>query len=288
LSLSIVVPVRQAQRTLLPAIDNLLAECRGLPAEVIVVCSADDETSRLIADRTDAQLQVIVKPGRHSVPQLRRDAVRQSQAEFIVITEDHCLVPAGWVRLFLELPSKHPASAWGGPVSNGRRSLLGWCQYFTRYSAFLPPGNRGYTKALPGNNACYRREHLIELAGELSDGFWEAEFNTVLAECHGPFWFEPALGVEQRQHRGLIEYFSLRYRHGRCYGARSGRPISAIFPAVTAILMWRAFRNVWRRGEKIFLFLLVSPLLSGYFLAWALGEMTGYLRGPGDSCSDTD
>lgn len=285
MKLSVVIPVRRATKTLRGCVASMRAACDGLDAEVIVAYATGDETAEMAAVLTGVRL--VRAEGRRSVPQLRRDGVRAAMGEYVLITEDHCTVDAGWARALLSAAEAYPASGWGGPVRNGRRSWLGWAHYFTRYTAFLPPGQAGPTRHLPGNNAMYRRVDLTAFAGELTDGFWEAEFNTVLTRERGPFRYVPEAVVEQRQMRGLFEYFTLRYRHGRCYGARCGQRHSAVFFFVAALLFVRGLRAAVRNGEAG-RFAMVAPLLVVYYFAWAAGEMVGYLAGAGDSCSDTD
>jgi len=283
--LSVVIPVRRATATLALCVDSMRAACAGIDAEIVVVYSAADETAGIAAAL--AGVRLVRVEGKRSVPQLRRDGVRAAEGEFILITEDHCTVNADWAATLLRAAEQHPASAWGGPVRNGRTSWLGWAHYFTRYTAFLPPGRTGYCPHLPGNNALYRRDDLLSFATEWGDGFWEAEFNAVLRRERGPFWYVPEAVVTQRQQRGLFEYVSLRYRHGRCYGARCGKPHSAVFFFVAALLFWRGLRAAVQNGEAG-RFCVVSPLLAAYYCAWAAGEMAGYLAGAGDSCADTD
>lgn len=279
------IPVRRATTTLETCVASIKEACEGLEAEIVVAYASGDETS-MIASRLRG-VRLVRGEGRRSVPQLRRDGVRAAFGEFILITEDHCTVERDWVTSLLQAAGDHPASAWGGPVRNGRTSWLGWAHYFTRYTAFLPPGRTGYCAHLPGNNALYRRDDLLSLATEWSDGFWEAEFNTVLRAARGPFWYVPCAAVTQQQRRGLFEYVFLRYRHGRCYGARCGKPHSAVFIFVALLLFWRGARAAARHGKGL-RFCVAAPLLAVYYAAWAAGEMAGYLAGAGESCNDTD
>ncbi len=285
MKLSIVVPVRKARVTLEQTIASLLLSCKGIDAEVLVAYASEDETCEIVEQLQGVRL--LRANGKYSVPQLRRDGVRAAQGEFVLITEDHCTVAPDWAAKLLAATGQHPASGWGGPVINARESWLGWTHYLTRYTAFLPPGKAAYTRHLPGNNALYRKDDLLSLATEFADGFWEAEFNVVLTRERGPFWYTPEAPVKQQQQRGLIEYASLRYRHGRCYGARCGKPHSAIFFFVAALLFWRGLRASVNNGLTL-RFALSSPLLAVYYAGWAAGEMVGYIAGAGDSCSDTD
>ena len=285
MKLSVVIPVRRATKTLDLCVASMRNACAAIDAEIVVAYATDDETAA-IAGRLHG-VRLVRVDGNRSVPQLRRDGVRAALGEFILITEDHCTVEADWAQTLLRAAEDHPASAWGGPVRNGRVSWLGWAHYFTRYTAFLPPGRAAYCEHLPGNNALYKKADLLSFATVWSEGFWEAEFNVVLRNERGPFWYVPEASVTQRQQRGLLEYVSLRFRHGRCYGARCGKPHSAIFFFVAALLFWRGLRAATRHGEAR-RFCVVSPLLAIYDAAWAAGEMAGYLAGAGDSCRDTD
>ncbi len=285
MKLSIVIPVRRATKTLAECVASMRTTCHGLDAEVIVAYATEDETARLAEQLSGVRLVRAV--GRRSVPQLRRDGVQAAQGEYVLITEDHCIASNDWARTLLQAAEAHPASGWGGPVQNARRSWLGWVHYLTRYTAFLPPGKVGFTRHLPGNNALYRREDLAALSEEWRGGFWEAEFNEVLVRGQRPFWYVPEACIDQRQMRGLLEYVSLRYRHGRCYGARCGKPHSAVFFFVAALLFVRGLRAAVRSGKAV-RFGTAAPLLIVYYFAWAAGEMVGYLAGAGNSCSDTD
>ncbi len=291
-----VVPIRLAQHTARATLSSLLEQCRDYPAEVIAVVSSDDPTLDSVRDLNHPRLRVIVKQGRAGVPQLRRDAVLASQAPFVMIAEDHCLYPSGWIRGLVEVVEKRGVAVSGGPVENGRTSYTGWAQYFTRYSGFMPPVTDGPIRGLPGNNACYRRELLISHRELLTAGFWEAEFNHAVLPETGPFWMSPSLAISAHQVRGTLEYASLRYRHGRCYGARRVASVSSgerrwlLLQAslIPATLFARAARAIFRKRRRRKEFFLTTPLLLIYFGAWGLGELVGYLFGSGSSCLETD
>jgi len=296
LDVAVAMPVRRAERTIRATIDSLLAQCRGLSCQIVVAVSAEDPTRELLHNFSSPNLRIITAPGKWGVPQLRRDAVSATEADLVVIVEDNCLFPDGWLSGLVECSRRSGASVCGGPVRNGRRTLVGWAQYFTRYTTFLPPMAEGETPGLPGNNAIYTRAILRENADLLQEGFWEAEFNRELIRRGHRLWMCPDLAVEQRQHRGAFEYIPLRYRHGRCYGARRVRVASPELlrklwtraPLIPAVLFGRSVRAVLRRRSHRMLFAIVSPLVLIHILAWAAGEIVGYALGAGCSCVETD
>jgi glycosyltransferase involved in cell wall biosynthesis len=292
--ISVIVPVRQAEATIRRTLESLEAQCAECNAEIIAVVAESDGTSRLLREFRSPHVRVLVQPSELGVPQLRRDGVLAARAPYLVITEDHCTFPEGWLRR-LAGGIREQGGVVGGPVRNGNRSFSGWAQYFTRYSAFLTPALRGATGALPGNNAIYSRADIEPYLPLLKEGFWEAEFNHSLAAARHPFWMEPELAVEQHQERGAFAYMPLRFRHGRCYGWRRTRHapslrlrLLAAVPLVPLLLYLRAARKVFAKPGYAGRFLLTTPLLLCYFTAWAAGEASGYLFGPGADAWDTD
>lgn len=292
--ISIVVPVRQAELTIADTLKSLMAQCKGQSVEIILaICEGDRCLTGVIVEEP-ARAIVIKAPA--GIPQLRREASHMARGEYLVITEDHCLFPAGWVQNLVAATASRPGSVCGGPVANGRLTIVGWAQYFTRYAAFLPVGLDRTSTNLPGNNACYPRRFLEEHSRLLQAGFWEAEFNQELARSGIPFVLMQSLCVLQNQQRRMGEYVSLRFRHGRCYGARrfhKSLPLQKMkvllgTPMLPALLYIRMLRSVLRAKWNTAKFFASSPLILVYVCAWSLGEITGYLTGAGTSCTETD
>src|SRR5262249_6763010 len=139
------------------------------------------------------------------------------------ITEDHCLFAPGWVATCIRIHGERDIAAVGGPVENGRTgSALDWAIYFSRYLGSMPPQSLGSTSALPGNNACYRREVLEEFARFYAEGFWEHDFNRELAAYGYVLWRDPGLVVTHNKPYRFFPYLALRYRHARCFGGMTG------------------------------------------------------------------
>ena len=289
------LPVRQAQATIEATIASIAPQCLQLNAELIIAVSETDPTAALLHCINTGSARILFEPGLMGIPQLRLAAVLATEANYIVIVEDHVTVPDGWLSGLVDAIERNNVDVCGGGVLQGLTHYAGWAQYFTRYSNFMPPVSEGPTKMLPGNNACYRRKVFEENRHLLSEGFWEAEFNHEIGKGKS-FWMCANLPVMQHQHRGMFNYIPLRFRHGRCYGARRYRatPLTARSqliaqsPLIPLVLFVRAARAVFGKGRHQVRFLACSPLLALYFLAWGIGEMTGYIRGAGGSCDQTD
>jgi glycosyltransferase involved in cell wall biosynthesis len=294
-TITVVLPIRLATETIESTLESLFAQVHDYAVEVIAVVCEDDPTLSKVAEFRRPNFRYIAVRGEHGVPYLRGCGVRASRAEFVLIAEDHCLFPENWIRSLVGAIERTGADVSGGPVTNGRYSWVGWAQYFTRYSSFMPPVADGAVRSLPGNNACYRRADLEAHDALLEDGFWEAELNSELSRSGRVLWSCSTATVVQRQQRGMIEYLPLRFRHGRCYGARrlaaspqKGIGFVAMSSVVPFLLLFRTLRAVFAKKYHRLRLVATLPLVAIYFVAWSLGEMTGYLAGAGDSCQATD
>jgi len=288
----VIVPIRDASHTASRTLRQLAEQCEGCSAEVIAAISSLDATVVEVPEG----VQLLVVDGLAGIPQLRSAALLAATGEWIVITEDHCSFPPGWLQALVNTCEQHSGTVCGGPVANQRDSFTGWAQYFTRYSAFLPNRTSGLATGLPGNNSCYARAVLFERLAFLQDGFWEAEFNAKLREDRIRFYLSSEAVVTQDQRRGMLEYISLRFRHGRCYGAR--RSASMEFhkrwqllvrsPILPLVLFLRIVRSVFTWRFRRARFMVTAPLILIYVLAWSAGEVLGYVAGAGLTCRQTD
>jgi hypothetical protein len=235
--------------------------------------------------------------GRRSVPQLRAEGIRAARGQLVAITEDHCLFSPGWVAGCIQAHAARDAAAVGGPVENGRTGgLLDWAIYFSRYAGSMPPVARGAAAALAGNNACYKRAVLEPHAALFAEGFWENNFHRELLDRGYVLWLEPDLVVTHNKPYHFGAYLALRFRHARCFGGMlaarwtSARKMQGVLlsPLIPALLLLRSARAIFTKKRRRRQFLLALPALLLCYLVWFWGELAGYLRGPGEACSETD
>ncbi len=294
--ISVVVPVRQASETAADTLGRLL-ERPGL--EVIAVVSRQDPTAALLRDLKGSrdELVLLEVDGARSVPQLRAHGIRAARGRFVAITEDHCDFSPGWPEALAAALDDPAVAVAGGAVDNGRRgSIADWAIYFSRYASLMPPLPAGPATALPGNNACYRRELLESHRALYDKGFWEHEFHQHLASQGLKLWQVPGAVVVHRKPYRFGAYCALRFRHGRCFGGmiREGGRFGDVAARVLASpltpfrLLLRSARAVAARGAYRRQYTLALPLLLVCYAAWTAGEVRGYLGGPGEACSQTD
>jgi hypothetical protein len=160
----------------------------------------------------------------------------------------------------------------------------------------MPPLPRGPALALPGNNACYRRDVLDSLREIYKNGFWEHEFHQHLQRQGWKLFQEPDAVARHRKPYRFGPYLALRFRHGRCFGgmireAKGFRSMATrvlFSPLTPFLLLSRSARAVAAKKAYNREFCLALPLLLFCYAAWSAGEVAGCLFGPGQACSQTD
>jgi len=96
----------------------------------------------------------------------------------------------------------------------------------------------------------------------------------------------------ERRHR-LVPFMVRRFDHGRCFagmrlaqvpGWRRGAYAVGTL-VLPALFLWRIARALLPKRRQLGTLLAVSPIVVAAVVAWAVGELVGYIRGPGTSCT---
>ncbi|MCO4771642.1 MAG: glycosyltransferase family 2 protein [Deltaproteobacteria bacterium] len=227
-------------------------------------------------------------PPETSIPALRSLALSHATGDLVVVVEDHCIAPPGWLeRLVAPLRSHPDAVLSAGPVRDVLDgSPTDRAAFLCDYAPFLPGG---LLAPPPGMNTAYRatalREALDSIDGET---FWEGPVHRRLARRgtlaraddavlgHSKAFPMP-LGVEQR------------YLQGRHFGAWRTQGLPARARTVVAgaslgmapLLTARTLRAGLRGGASDVVGL--TPLVALLHLAGTVGEAVGALLGGGDA-----
>ena len=226
----------------------------------------------------------------------RAEGVRRARAPFVAFLEEHCRVRAGWIDALL---AAH-AGPWygvGGEVHNGnpgtpRSEVIA----LMTYGKWVPPAERDEDAAhLPGHNASFRRDRLLEF-GEDLDLLLVSDINLHrrLRMAGGRLLLDPAVKFEHINPTGLASLARGYFLWHRLYGwsrarvfrwpARKRFAYAVLSPVIPLYFLLRLRREI--RGSR--------PDLLGRFrrgipLIWVsqvfcvVGQAFGLLFGPGDA-----
>ncbi len=257
--------------------------------EVIVVETVGGETRRRLEAHRPA-VTILPLDEKRPIPRLRYLGVSQARGDVVAILEDHGEVAADWARQVLDA-HQGPWGAVGGSVENGQSGLVNWSAFFCEYTAYMGPVPEGEAADLPGNNIAYKRPHLMRHARVLDDGKWESWINEKLRVDGVPTASTNRMVVRHIKPFKLGYFLVQRFHFSRSYAGMRRVDQSVLKRlvygfgslALPALLMARVTKNVLTKRRHVGRFVLCSPLVALFFTVGAVGEMTGYLLGPGRS-----
>jgi glycosyltransferase involved in cell wall biosynthesis len=276
----------------------LAALCRqqgSISSEIVVTDCYGPATAALVAEKYP-HVRLYSFAERLTIPELRAAAIAQSRGDLIVMTEDHCVPAEDWYDRIVAA-HQQPYLAIGGAIENAAvERLVDWAAFLCEYSAFVRPLPAGVAHDIPGPNVAYKRAALEHIQDLLDDGRWENFLHARLEERGFELYRDPTIVVYHRKFFSLGEFLSQRYHYGRGFaGMRVQRaPIwrKAVFaagsPILPPVILWRLARRLFGRRRHRLIFLRALPLLALFTLSWSLGELIGYVLGPGDSLAKVE
>ncbi len=276
----------------LPSILECLESLEALPErdqmEILVLDRCGRETAQTIAQRFP---RVSLHAGRseRSIPELRWQGMRAARGEMVAVLEDHCIVTTQWAAEILRF-AHSPYGVIGGPVENASNRILDWAFYLAEYTAAIPPLPEGETDAVPGNNAAYRRS-VLPLADSAWASLWENFLQQELRRRGVRFFLNPAMLIHHKKRFRLGEMLAQRFYYSRSLAAMRGTRMGAAGRLLRAaaslvlplVLLWRVVFNLARKRRNVKEFLVGLPAIALFVVAWAAGDVAGYLAGGGNS-----
>jgi hypothetical protein len=261
--------------------------------EVVLADRRMDAVSAEIRRRFPQATIVEVAPNT-TLPEMRTIAYEHTRAALVAVTEDHCVPAEGWLGQILAAFEGQPedVAAVAGVVENGvHDNGFDWATYLCEYSYFSAPVAEGPAEVLPGMNVAYRRSALQSVPREkLVEGFWETTVHPYLIGQGKTLLSRNAVKMYHCKKFSLGLFFSQRFVYSRYYAglrfppaAKPKRAFAAAASlALPPLLFYRMTTAALRKklgGE----FLRASPALAALVVVWALGEIWGYVFGPGDA-----
>lgn len=262
----------------------------------------DVDLEVLVADRCGEPLRAEVRrqfpwvrlleaPAGTTIPDLRALAFAEAKGRSVAVIEDHVIVPQGWAKALLEAQANRDVVV-GGAIENAAvDKLVDWAAFLCEYSHCITPLPEGPAEWLPGNNVIYPRSLLGRYESVLGRGQWENRLHDAMRRDGVPLVLRPQISVGHKKHYTVGEYLSQRYLYARSYAGarvadaplpkRLGYGVAAL--ALPPLLMYRTVSRVISKGRHRAELVRSLPLLAVFVVSWALGEMVGYVAGPGDS-----
>lgn len=277
LTLSIVVGSR-AGETSAAACLAALAGQRRQDIEVILV--EDEPTTSPVPD----WFVRIARPG-GLVPELWAEGLRRASGDLIALTATTVVPDPDWVSRTLDA-HRTGAAGVGGPIEPAPgMGLVDWAAYFCRYAPYMLPIADGHALEVAADNVSYQGDILRRYAHLYAEGFWEPFVHSAMRRDGHVL----RVGSERivRPAPGLsgAGFCRQRFHHGKANGEKrsvgaSRRRIlqeSLTAPLVPALMTARAGRRVFTKGRLRGRFIVTSPLVVAFYVAWAAGELVGRL-----------
>ncbi len=291
-ALSVVIASVNGWDVLGPTLDALDSLPERDRLEIVVVDVVGGETrDRLRSHWPRVELIEVDDAARPGIPALRFRGVRRSRGALVAMIEDHGTVDPGWAGALIEAHRDPTLGAVGGAVENGRVGLVNWAAFFCEYTPYMAPVVEGDHADLPGNNIAYKRPHLLRHAGELERGRWESWINDRLRADGVRLASTNAAVVRHIKPFGLVHFLVQRFHFARSFAGMRRADQSAATRvvyglgslALPVLLLFRVTRTAMAKRRHVGRFLAAVPLIALFFAVGAVGEMLGYLFGPGKS-----
>jgi glycosyltransferase involved in cell wall biosynthesis len=278
----------------LEAIDALGSQEGNHSYEIIIADRMHTTVSDTIREKYP-QITLLPCPPTMSLPMLRTLALDKAKGEFVAVIEDHNVPSTNWlVSVYDAFQKASPDTvAVGGCVENGVTGTpLDWATFLCEYSFFLTPVQEGELEVIPGMNVCYRHNVLKDVDRNLlTSGFWETTVHPVLLQNKQKLYStndiklfhskEFSFGLFAKQRLIYSRYYAgLRFKKSD-YLHRMGACAATI--ALPPLLLFRMYKQMRSKGRFFKEFKSALPILFVFTIIWALGEMQGYILGPGDA-----
>lgn len=234
--------------------------------------------------------QVVALGEFRSIAQANAAGIGRARAPLVALVEDHSFPDPDWAG---RLIAAHQGS-WAavGPVFRNAnpKSVISWADFLIGYGPWLDPRPAGPAEFLAGHNSSYKRAALVEYGDRLEE-MLEAEtvLHWDLRRRGYSLYVEAAARVAHTNFSRLGVFLRVMYLAGRLFAGRRARgwPVwqrlawGTGAPLIPAVRLWRCARELCRPGRPGRLLGPVLPVLAAGLLLDGVGQMLGYLLGPG-------
>jgi succinoglycan biosynthesis protein ExoA len=268
-------------------LSSLLAQQGIANVQIIVVdSSADGTAERLRRDFPTVEVIGLEQQTHQSIA--RNIGIAHTQAPFIAITDQDCIVPPDWLACLLARHQEDDYAVVGGSIGNGTLdSAVGTASYLIEFNEFLPAGTPHLVSMVPHCNVCFRREVFSTVGPFVAvpPGAEDQVYNFLLCQKGQRILFDPAIVLT---HLNRTD-FSAFLRHQRLLGfgsaiARRTVAIPGQLFVRTPVLVYtlpllrliRTLARLLATNRPAFLrYLRLLPFLMPGYLSWTRGFRAG-------------
>jgi cellulose synthase/poly-beta-1,6-N-acetylglucosamine synthase-like glycosyltransferase len=266
---------------------SLLAQQGVAKVQIVVVDSSVDGTANRL--RRDFPMIEIISLEQQTHQSIARNiGIAHTQAPFVAITDQDCIVPPDWLTRLLARHQEGEYAVIGGAIGNGTpESKVGTASYLIEFNEFLPVGTARQVSMVPHCNVCFRREVFTTVGPFVAvpPGAEDQVYNFLLCQKGQRILFDPAIVVSHLNRTDFSAFLS--HQHLLGFGSAIARRTAAIpgqmfvhHPILSYTLpfvrLFRTLARLFRDNRPVFLrYLRLFPLLLPGYISWTKGFRAG-------------
>jgi hypothetical protein len=235
----------------------------------------------------------IVNGGPIKTSNISRSAgIRAASAPFVALSEDHSFPDPQWAEAIINAHADGYAAVAPIVQNANPKSTVSWANLLLEYGLWIDRSTRAEMDNLPGHNSSYDRALLMSYGDNLENMLEvEAVLQRDMADRGHRLLLEPRATTQHFNFSKIRSTLPLRFNCGRSFAGHRiigwsmpkriafalGAPL---IPLVRLVRILKMLRSSERYSSLI---PRIIPMLCLAVLTDGLGELVGYITGPGDS-----
>lgn len=291
-ALSVILPTSDDFSTIRQTVRALSRQTIADKLELVIVAPTDNIDVPANAVSMFARTKV-VNGGKLRTSNVSRCAgIRAASARFVALSEDHSFPEPDWAEALLAAHADGYAVV-GPVIANANpKSTISWANLVLEYGPWLEGATKCETDNLPGHNSSYDREVLLAYGDNLERMFEvDAVMQRDLASRGHRLVLEPRAKTRHLNFSRIRASIPLRFNCGRSFAGHRiigwSAPKRIAFaiaaPLIPVVRMVRVLRLLHGSERYSWLIPGIIPMLCMAVVTDGLGELAGYIMGPGDS-----
>ncbi len=272
--ISIVIPSYNSAGTIKVCLTSLCEQRTDLDYEILVVDSGNDNTSKLVK-KYFPKVKLIKRKKRTYPGTAINIGIKRTKGEIIAILGADCIADQDWLDNMYAKHRKYDVVS--GKICNGNpENIISWAIFLTALSEFI--GNKEKIVAnSPSGNISYKK-WIFKKYGYFLDVRRDSDwiFNSKIKE---KILFTNAVIIKHLNRTNFLANLNQSFHAGYCHAiGRKKANLPGAFLLrykflIPALLFYRFFKIGFNsmRARYSIVFLVASPLIFSYLIAWTFG-----------------